>query len=194
LRLHTIGAPSAAQIAANPGVTTTSIVRDGVPGVLATNLVDVTRYNYFDEIFRTGYGTDNSLSVSGGTEKTQYYASFSYMKNEGIVKGADFRRYGLRLRVDQRLTDWAKLSAGISYANSFTNEKPNGNVFFSPINSVTITNNIWDITQRDVAGNLQSVEPTRLNPLSSIEAMDFTQSVNRTINDVQLNLTPMTVS
>ncbi len=191
LRLHTIGAPSAAQIAANPGVTTTSIVRDGVAGVLATNLVDVTRYNYFDQIFRTAYGTDNSLSVSGGNEKTQYYASLSYMKNEGIVKGADFSRYGLRLRVDQRLADWAKLSAGISYSNSVTNEKPNGNVFFSPINSVTITNNIWDITQRDANGNLLPVEPTRLNPLSSIEAMDFTQSVNRTINDLQLNLTPI---
>ena len=191
LRLHTIGAVSAAQVAANPGTTTTSIVRDGVPGVLATNLVDVTRYNYFDQIFRTAYGTDNSLSISGGNDKTQYYASLSYMKNEGIVKGADFSRYSLRLRVDQRLADWAKLSAGISYSNSLTNEKPNGNVFFSPINAVTITNNIWDISQRDAAGGLLPVEPTRLNPLSAIEAMDFTQSVNRTINDLQLNLTPI---
>lgn len=191
LRLHTIGGISAAQIAANPGVTTVGIVRDGVTTQLASNLVDVKRYNYFDEIFRTAYGTDNTLSLSGGRDNTQYYVSFGYLNNQGIIKGTDFSRYNLRARLDQRLTNWAKLSAGLSYINSLSNEKANGNVFYSPINSVTITNNLWDITRRDAAGNLQAVEPTRVNPLSTIEDMTFTQAVNRTISDVQLNLTPM---
>lgn len=191
LRLGTISGVSAAQIAANPGTTVTRITRDGAFADLTTNIVDVNRYDYQDQIFRTGYGTDNALSVSGGTEKTQYFASFSYMKNEGIIKGADFQRYGLRLRLDQRLADWAKLSAGLSYNNSFTNEKANGNVFYSPINSVNITNNLYDITKRDGAGNLLAVEPTRVNPLTTVEAMQFTQAVNRTTNDIQLNLTPL---
>lgn len=190
LRLHPIGAISAANIAANPGVTTVGIVREGATTQLATNLVDVTRYDYQDQIFQTGMGTDNNLSISGGTEKTQYFASMSYMKNEGIVKGTDFNRYGVRARVDQRLASWAKLSVGLSYTNSFANEKANGNVFYSPINSVNITNNIYDITVRDAAGNLQAVEPTRVNPLTTVEAMKFTQAVNRTVNDLQLNLTP----
>lgn len=191
LRLHTIGGISAAQIAANPGVTTIGIVRDGVTTQLATNLVDVTRYDYQDQIFRQGMGTDNGLSVNGGTENTQYFVSLNYSKNQGIIVGTDFQRYGLRARLSQRLTNWAKLSAGISYTNSFTNEKANGNVFYSPINSINITNNIWDITKRDAAGQLLAVEPTRVNPLSTIEDMVFTQQVHRTINDVQLNLTPI---
>ena len=193
LRLYTIGAPTAAQITANPGVTTVPIIRGNPalpPAQLANNLVDVTRYNYFDQIFRTGYGTDNAVSVSGGSERTQYYVSANYLKNEGIIKGTDFTRYNLRARVDQRLTDWAKVSAGLSYVNSFSNEKANGNVFYSPINAINITNNIYDITQRDAAGNLLAVEPTRVNPLSTIEDMKFTQSVNRTVSDVQVNLTP----
>jgi TonB-linked SusC/RagA family outer membrane protein len=191
LRLHTIGAISAAQIAANPGTTTVGINRNGEANTnLATNLVDVTRYDYQDQIFRTGMGNDNNLSISGGSEKTQYFVSMNYGKNEGIVKGTDFTKYGLRVRVDQRLTSWAKLSAGLSYINSFSNEKANGNVFYSPINSINITNNIWDITQRDAAGNLKAVEPTRVNPLTTVETMQFSQSVNRTINDLQLNLTP----
>ncbi|AYQ34973.1 SusC/RagA family TonB-linked outer membrane protein [Runella sp. SP2] len=191
LRLHTIGVISAAQSAANPTMTTTGIVRDGATSLLASNLVDVTRYNYFDQIFRTGFGNDNTLSISGGTDRTQYFVSASYMKNEGIVKGVDFRRASLRARVDQRLNNWAKLSAGLNYSNSFSNEKANGNVFYSPINSVTITNNIYDITQRDAAGNLLAVEPTRVNPLTTVETMKFTQAVSRTIADAQLNLTPI---
>ncbi|MBA4850806.1 SusC/RagA family TonB-linked outer membrane protein [Emticicia sp. BO119] len=190
LRLHTIGVISPAQIAANPGTTVVGIQRDGTTSNLANNLVDVRRYDYQDQIFRTGYGTDNNVSISGGTDKTQYFASLSYMKNEGIIKGTDFNRYGVRARVDQRLANWAKMSVGLSYTNSFSNEKANGNVFYSPINSVNITNNIYDITVRDAAGNLQAVEPTRVNPLTTIEAMKFTQAVNRTVNDFQLNLTP----
>lgn len=191
LRLHTIGAPTAAQIAANPGTTTVGILRDGTSTALATNLVDVTRYDYQDNIFQTGTGTDNALSISGGSDKTKYFMSLGYMKNGGIVKNTDFGRYNLRARIDQRLTDWAKVSVGLSNINSLANEKANGNVFYSPINSVNITNNIYDITQRDAGGNLKAVEPTRVNPLTTIETMLFKQRVNRTINDLQLNLTPV---
>jgi TonB-linked SusC/RagA family outer membrane protein len=191
LRLGTITGLTPAQITANPGTTVTQITRDGVQANLATNEVDVQRYDYQDEIFRTGVGTDNALSVSGGNDRTQYYASLSYTKNQGIIQGTDFQRYGLRVRLEQRLASWAKISAGITYNNSFSNEKPNGNVFYSPINSVNITNNIYDITKRDAAGNLMAVEPTRVNPLTVTEEMKFTQAVNRTVNDVQLNLTPL---
>ena len=190
LRLYTIGGVSAAQIAANPGTTTTPITRANLTTQLANNLVDVTRYNYYDEIFQKGYGTDNGASIAGGSERTTYFVSANYLQNQGIVKGTDFTRYNLRARVDQRLTDWAKVSAGLSYINSFSNEKANGNVFYSPLNAINITNNIYDITRRDPAGNLLAVEPTRVNPLSTIEDMKFTQSVNRTVSDVQLNLTP----
>jgi hypothetical protein len=152
--------------------------------------VDVTRYDYQDDIFQRGTGTDNSVSISGGNDKTQYFTSISYMKNAGIVKGTDFNRYGLRARVDQRLNNWAKMTVGLNYTNSFANEKANGNVFYSPINSINITNNIYNIRNRDLSGFLQSVEPTRVNPLSTIDDMTFTQEVNRVINDFQLNLTP----
>jgi TonB-linked SusC/RagA family outer membrane protein len=190
LRLYTIGGVTPAQVTANPGTTTTGIVRAGTTTQLATNLVDAPRYDYFKEVFRTGYGTDDAVSISGGSERTQYYVSANYLKNQGIIKGTDFTRYNLRARVDQRLTDWAKVSAGVSYINSFANEKANGNVFYSPINSINITNNIYDINQRDASGNLLAVEPTRVNPLSTIEDMKFTQSINRTVSDVQVNLTP----
>ena len=202
LRLHPIGTISAGQFASigtgapgayvpAEGETFMPITRDGALAYLRTNLVDVTRYDYQDQIFRTGYGTDNNISVSGGNDKTTYFTSFSYSKNQGIIEGTDFTRYNFRVRIDQKLASWAKLSAGLSYSNSFSNEKANGNVFYSPINSVNITNNIYDITQRDAAGNLLAVEPTRVNPLSTIEDMEFTQIVNRTVNDMQLNLTPV---
>jgi TonB-linked SusC/RagA family outer membrane protein len=157
----------------------------------STEKVPVARYDYQDQIFDTGYGTDQHLSVRGGNEQSNYYASLSYTLNEGIIRNTDFQRYGARFRFNQSVSDWASFSIGLNYNNSFSNERPDGNVFWSPINAFNITNNIWDITQRDELGNLQSVEPTRVNPLSVIEDFDITQSVNRAISDFQLKLFPL---
>lgn len=156
----------------------------------STDKVPVTRYDYQDQIFDTGYGTDQYLSVRGGNERSNYYASISYTYNQGIVRNTDFQRYGARFRFNQTVTDWATFSVGLNYNNSFSNEKPDGNVFWSPINAFNITNNIWDITERDELGNLKAVEPTRVNPNSVIEDFDITQEVNRAITDFQVKIFP----
>jgi len=172
------------------GATTTYTRPDGQVRILATDLVDVTRYDYQDNIFQKGMGTDNYISLSGGSEKTKYYFSGGYYKNEGIIKNTDFRRFNFKTRVEQTINKYLTIIGGIAYTNSFSNEKPNGNVFWSPINSINITNNLYDITQRDAAGNLKNVEPTRVNPLSVVEDMSLTQSVNRTISDIQVKIKP----
>ncbi len=163
---------------------------DGAVRKLATDLVDVTRYDYQDNIFQKGLGTDNFISLSGGSEKTKYYFSGGYFKNEGIIRNTDFRRFTIKTRLEQNFNKYITLLAGVTYSNSFANERPNGNVFWSPINSVNITNNIFNIDVKDAAGNNIAVEPTRVNPLSVIEDMKLTQGVSRTISDVQLKLKP----
>lgn len=164
---------------------------DGQVRRLSTGLVDVTRYDYQDQIFDTGLGTDNYVSVSGGSEKTKYYFSGGYYKNEGIIRNTDFRRFNFKTRVEQVISEHLTLAGGITYSNSFSNEKPNGNVFWSPINTINITNNIYNIEERDAAGNLKGVEPTRVNPLSVIEDMHLTQAVSRTISDIQVKIRPV---
>jgi TonB-linked SusC/RagA family outer membrane protein len=189
LRLGNISNVSAAQIAQNPGTTTIPIVRDGATVNLPNNLVDVTRYDYQDQLFRNGTGTDNFINVTGGTEKTKYFAGVSYMNNQGITINSDFSRLGLRLNLDQVLTKWASLSVGVNAIKSSSSDVPTGNVFWSPVNSINITNNIWDITQRDANGNLKAAEPTRINPLS-IETFQMRQTVNRAISNLKLSLYP----
>ncbi|MBK7009531.1 MAG: SusC/RagA family TonB-linked outer membrane protein [Saprospiraceae bacterium] len=191
LRLGNISTISAAQKAANPNVVTKEVIRDGAKFDLATNLVDVTRYDYQDNIFQTAYGTDNFVNVSGGSDKSRYFASVSYMKNGGIIKNTDFSRLNLRLNLDQQLTSWASLAVGLNAINSKAKELPSGNVFFSPINGINITNNIWDATARDANGNLKAVEPTRINPLTTVETFDFNQNVNRGISNIKLSLFPL---
>lgn len=178
-------------ISDGPGNVTIYTRPDGQVRRLSTDLVDVTRYDYQDQIFRTGIGTDNYISLSGGTDKTKYYFSGGYYNNEGIIKNTNFRRFNFKTRIEQTVNKYLTVIGGISYVNSMSNEKPNGNVFWSPINSINITNNIYNIEERDVNGNLKNVEPTRVNPLSVIEDMSLKQSVSRTISDIQVKIRPL---
>lgn len=159
--------------------------------ILITDKYAVQRYDYQDDIFDSALGTDNYLSVSGGTEKTNYFASFGYFNNDGIIKNTNFTKYTGRLRLNQTLSDWASMSVGIAYNYSASQDMPNGNNFFSPISTIFIIDNVWDINERDANGNLKQVELVRINPLSVIETFDITQRTNRTIGDIQLNLYPV---
>lgn len=159
---------------------------------LPTLLTPVQRYDYQDYIFRTGIGTDNNVSVAGGNDKTKYFVSGSYFYNQGIIKNTDFQRYSFRANIDQTLNKWISVNMGLNYVNSKSNEKPDGNSFFSPMNSITIIGNFHDIWQRDPSGNLLAVgERGRVNPVSVIEDIKQQQTTSRVLANVGLKLKPM---
>ncbi|CAM3350958.1 SusC/RagA family TonB-linked outer membrane protein [Zobellia roscoffensis] len=158
---------------------------------LSANKFETTRYDYQDEIFQTGFGSDTYFSAKGGNEKMSYMASVGYLSNEGIIKNTQFDRFSARLNFKHQIADWISYDLGLYYANSQSDEKPDGNVFWSPINSINITNNTFDITQRDANGNLMAVENTRVNPLTIIESFDITQNVNHFIPNLHLKINPI---
>ncbi|MEO7313317.1 MAG: SusC/RagA family TonB-linked outer membrane protein [Chitinophagaceae bacterium] len=156
-----------------------------------TNTTAVTRYNYWDYIFRDASGTDNNLSIRGGNDKTKYFASASYFYNEGIIKNTDYNRFSFRVNLDQTINKWASMSAGLNYINSAANEKPDGNSFFSPMNSITILGNFHNFWQRDALGNLQAVgERGRINPVSVLEDFKQRNETNRVLGNMSLKLKP----
>jgi TonB-linked SusC/RagA family outer membrane protein len=157
-----------------------------------TTTTPVTRYDYQDYVFRTGFGTDNNISVSGGKDKTKYYVSGSYFYNQGIIKNTDFRRFSFRANLDQSLNDVFSFNIGLNYINSGGNEKPDGNAFFSPTNGLTIIGNFHDIFTRDALGNLKAVgERGRVNPVSIIEDIKQRQETNRVLANVGVKARPV---
>ncbi len=158
---------------------------------LSTDKFNTTRYDYQDQIFQTGTGTDNYFSLRGGNEKVNYMASVGYLSNEGIIRNTKYNRFSARFNFGHKINDWISYDVGLYFANSSSDEKPDGNVFWSPINSVNITNNVFDITQRDANGNLLAVERTRVNPLTIIETFDITQDVNHFIPNLHLTVKPI---
>ena len=156
------------------------------------NTTAVSRYDYQDIIFRNAIGTDNNINVAGGTDKTKYFMSGSYYFNQGIIRNTDFQRFSFRTNLDQVINKWVSASVGLNYVNSTANEKPDGNSFFSPMNSVTIIGNFHNAKQRDAFGNIQSVgERGRVNPVSVIEDLKQKNTTNRIIANFGVKLKPI---
>ena len=157
-----------------------------------TNTTAVTRYDYQDVIFRGAMGTDNNVSVSGGTDNTKYFFSGSYFYNQGIIRNTDFQRFSFRSNIDQKINKWISMNLGLNYVNSSANEKPDGNSFFSPMNSVTILGNFHDITSRDALGNLKAHGNLgRVNPVSVIEDFKQRNNTSRILTNFGLKLKPI---
>jgi TonB-linked SusC/RagA family outer membrane protein len=156
-----------------------------------TNTTAVTRYDYNDYIFRNAIGTDNNVSIAGGKDKTKYYTSASYFKNEGIIKNTDFRRYSFRVNLDQGIGEKVNFNIGLNFVNSLSNEKPDGNSFFSPMNSINIIGNFHDLFTRDALGNIKAIgERGRVNPVSVIEDITQKQETYRVIANAGLKVKP----
>jgi len=157
------------------------------PTDLATT--DVTRYDYQDMVFENSMGTDNYLSISGGSENTTYFGSLSTLQNEGIMKNTDYSRSGLRLRVNQVINEWALMSLGTYVSTSNSNDMPNGGYGSGVIQTILFSDNSIN-PAADADGNYPSMT-FYPNILEYLNTFDFEQENNRSISDVQFTLTPV---
>jgi TonB-linked SusC/RagA family outer membrane protein len=82
--------------------------------------------NYFantqwiDEIYKASAPQQNhNLNLSGGADKTNYYLSYSYLKQGGLVTGDNFdaKRHNVRLRVNTTLFDILQIDANLGYVD-----------------------------------------------------------------------------
>lgn len=74
-----------------------------------------------NEIFRQAGMQSHQVSVSGGSDRTQYAVSGGFFQQDGIIIGSDFERFTTRLNLDNKVNDWFKLGASLAFAN--TDEK-----------------------------------------------------------------------
>ena len=65
---------------------------------------NVDSHNYMDDVLRNGNMWNNDLTISGGTERTKYMATASYMNNKGNLVNSGFRRWNINLKLQQELT------------------------------------------------------------------------------------------
>ncbi|HVF96406.1 MAG TPA: TonB-dependent receptor [Flavisolibacter sp.] len=63
---------------------------------------------------QTGLTTDNTISVSGGTNNIKAYGSFGFLNNKGTSIGQKFTRYSGKASVDVQATAWFNMGANLN--------------------------------------------------------------------------------
>ena len=96
----------------------------------------LTPDNWMDEVYNHGLRQEYNVNVSAGTDKSSFYASVSYLDNEGISVNSNYERLTGRLKADYQVKDWLKVGANMAYthfnANSLSEDgssASSGNVF-----------------------------------------------------------------
>ncbi|MFD2598956.1 SusC/RagA family TonB-linked outer membrane protein [Sphingobacterium corticis] len=91
----------------------------------AGNLVQT---NWYDHVYNTGYSHSHSLSVSGASEKTQYYMSANFSDQEGFFAGNAFDRQGIRFNLEHKVNDWFSVGGNVNYNKTFNQAQNSGSL------------------------------------------------------------------
>ncbi len=73
--------------------------------------------DWYDAAYKHSLRQEYNLSVSNGTEQTQFYLSAGYLKNEGITPASDYERFTGRVSADTQAKSWLKVGANMSYTH-----------------------------------------------------------------------------
>jgi TonB-linked SusC/RagA family outer membrane protein len=131
---------------------------------------------------RNDLSWESALSLSGGTETTQYYAAGYWKNDEGIIDNTGFERQGLRLNLDQQVGRRVKLSATTNLIHTvasrgLTNNDNSGTSFYMVF---PFTPEFVDL-RRDASGVFPENPFERSNPLQTAALITNDENVWRFI-------------
>lgn len=83
--------------------------------------------DWYDELLKTGFFNNNTVSVSGGSKAVDYFLSYNYYNEKGILDDASFQRSTIRNNnVYKLFNDRLKLTQNLSVSFSNNNPRPFG--------------------------------------------------------------------
>lgn len=94
--------------------------------------------NWYNELFDNGnMRQEYNMSLSGSSDKMNYYMSVGYLDDSGIIANSGFSRLSTRLKTDYQVKKWLKVGANLSYTyydsktpDSQTSNGSSGNLFY----------------------------------------------------------------
>lgn len=72
-------------------------------------------FDWYKQSFRTGVNQDYNISVSGATERANYYLSIGSLSNQSVVKGDDYRSIRANMKISSDITKWLNVNANVNF-------------------------------------------------------------------------------
>ena len=90
--------------------------------------------DYAEKFFRTGWTTNNSISINGGAEDLRAYFSYGNVTSGGITPENDYSQHTLNAKVGFDLfNDHIKVDFNAKYVNQHISNQPAGGFVFNPL-------------------------------------------------------------
>jgi len=148
----------------------------------------ITRTNWTDAIFRTGIMQEYNMNLTGGNDKSTFYVSGGYRKNEAILLNTYSKRYNFRVNSDHKIKDWLRIGENMSYSynngqGTNTNDDYQGTIlsaiFYPPNATIYNPDGSFGGVPAKYAGSYGDV----INPVAFLKRLDNSDAVNSfTIN------------
>ncbi len=110
---------------------------NGGGGILFPDAASLTGgTDWQDAVFEKNAPIQNhELSLSTGSERSQYFASFGYFDQSGIVTSASshFRRYSVRFNSTHKVTSWLTMGNSLGYSRNAGRGVSDNSEYASPL-------------------------------------------------------------
>jgi len=132
---------------------------------------------------RNDLSFESALSVSGGSELTQYYAAANWKNDEGVIDNTGFERQSMRVNLDQQIGSDFKISASTNLIHTvasrgLTNNDNSGTSFYMVF---PFTPEFVDLRRDSQSGLFPDNPFERSNPLQTAALMENDEEVWRFI-------------
>ena len=98
-----------------------SVYYAGLDSIVPATKLTGNNTDWYDVILRKAFQQNHNLSLSGGTDKINYFLSAGLLSEDGILVNNKFKRFTLRSNNDYKLTDKLRLSTLVSFSRSEAN-------------------------------------------------------------------------
>lgn len=89
--------------------------------------------NDLNDFFKTGVTTNNSIALSGGTDKMSSYFSYGNSHSNGMIENNSYNRHTFSFRQNFKLYDRATIDVSMNYIQTKTKNRPGGGITMNPI-------------------------------------------------------------
>ena len=136
-------------------------------GMMNSNATMGTLYTYNDRQFwlqaddweeeglQNGFRQEYNVSVSGASDRINYYTSLSYLDQEGIQEGSAQDRLTARVKLDYQAKNWLRVGVNFNYTKYNYSQTSEGTIGTGTIWSTIKTQApIYPVYYRDASGNI----------------------------------------
>ena len=89
--------------------------------------------NYAEEFFRTGFTTNNSISLAGGNDNFKSYFSYGNVYSQGMTPENTYRSHNLNSKVDFKVLETIHVDFSAKYSNQYSKNQAAAGYLWNPL-------------------------------------------------------------